>query len=155
MSRTPSTTMPGAIPASPSRLIDLVFPGDTNHHGTLFGGAGLALMDRIAFIAATRHGRVPFVTASVDRVDFQAPARVGELVELTARAMRVGRCTVARLMRSMSLEGLIRGKPIRTTFSDKTALSPLDQVNRQFKAYAPNRLWISDFTYVATWQGFV
>ncbi len=86
-----SNTMPGAIPASSSRLIELVFPGDTNHHGTLFGGAGLALMDRIAFIAATRHGRVPFVTASCDRVDFQAPARVGELVELVASVTRVGR----------------------------------------------------------------
>src|SRR6218665_3358488 len=59
------------------------------------------------------------------------------------------------LMRSMSLHGGIRGKPIRTTFPDKTAPSPLDRVNRQFKAPAPNRLWVSDFTYVATWQGFV
>lgn len=58
-------------------------------------------------------------------------------------------------MRSMSLQGIIRGKPLRTTFSDKTAPSPLDRVNRQFKAPAPNRLWVSDFTYVATWQGFV
>lgn len=86
-----NTSMPGAIPAWTHRLVDLVFPGATNHHGTLFGGAALALMDRIAFIAATRHGRVPFVTASVDRVDFQAPARVGELVECAARVTRVGR----------------------------------------------------------------
>jgi acyl-CoA hydrolase len=109
MSLTPDTTMPGAIPASPSRLIDLVFPGDTNHHGTLFGGAGLALMDRIAFIAATRHGRVPFVTASVDRVDFQAPARVGELVELTARVMRVGRKSLTVAV-EMVAEGLVSGE---------------------------------------------
>jgi putative transposase len=67
----------------------------------------------------------------------------------------IARCTVARLMRSMSLQGIIRGKPVRTTFSDKAAPSPLDRVNRQFKAPAPNRLWVSDFTYVATWQGFV
>ena len=77
--------MPGAPPASSSRLVDLLFPGDTNHHGTLFGGAALARMDRIAFIATPRHGRVPFVTASVDHVDFQAPAHVGDLVELLAR----------------------------------------------------------------------
>ncbi|MBY3391024.1 DDE-type integrase/transposase/recombinase [Rhizobium laguerreae] len=50
---------------------------------------------------------------------------------------------------------VIRGKPIRTTFPDKTAPSPLDRVHRQFKAPAPNKLWVSDFTYVATWQGFV
>lgn len=83
-------TAPGNFPAQ-TRLIDLVFPGDTNHHGTLFGGAGFALMDRIAFISATRHGRVPFVTASCDRIDFRAPARIGQLVELVARPVRAGR----------------------------------------------------------------
>jgi putative transposase len=67
----------------------------------------------------------------------------------------VARCTVARLMRAMGLEGIIRGKPIRTTVSDKTAPCPLDHVNRQFHAPVPNRLWVSDFTYVATWTGFV
>jgi transposase InsO family protein len=75
--------------------------------------------------------------------------------QLKREGFDVARCSVARLMRSMSLRGIIRGKPIRTTFSDKTAPSPLDRVNRQFKAPAPNRLWVSDFTYVATWQGFV
>ncbi|GGA48270.1 hypothetical protein GCM10011499_17680 [Pelagibacterium lentulum] len=67
----------------------------------------------------------------------------------------VARCTVARLMSSMGLQGIIRGKPMRTTISDKAAPNPLDGVNRQFKAPAPNRLWVSDFTYVASWQGFV
>lgn len=75
--------------------------------------------------------------------------------QLKREGFDVARCSVARLMRSMSLQGIIRGKPIRTTFSDKTASSPLDRVNRQFKASAPNKLWVSDFTYVATWQGFV
>ena len=55
----------------------------------------------------------------------------------------------------MGLQGAIRGKPIRTTVSDKAAPCPLDKVNRQFHAPAPNRLWVSDFTYVATWAGFV
>lgn len=55
----------------------------------------------------------------------------------------------------MGLQGIIRGKPIRTTISDKAAPCPLDRVNRQFFAPAPNMLWLSDFTYVATWQGFV
>ncbi len=75
--------------------------------------------------------------------------------QLKREGFDIARCTVARLMRSMGLQGIIRGKPIRTTIPDNTAPSPLDRVNRQFKAPAPNRLWVSDFTYVATWQGFV
>lgn len=67
----------------------------------------------------------------------------------------VARCTVERLMRQMGLKGAVRGKPVRTTISDKAAPCPLDHVNRQFHAPAPNRLWLSDFTYVATWSGFV
>ncbi len=66
----------------------------------------------------------------------------------------LARCTVARLMRGMGLQGVIRGKPVRTTISDKAARCPLDHVNRQFKAPRPNVLWVSDFTYVATWSGF-
>jgi len=67
----------------------------------------------------------------------------------------VARCTVARLMRGMGLRGAVRGKPIKTTVSDRKAPCPLDKVNRQFRAPRPNALWLSDFTYVATWQGFV
>jgi len=67
----------------------------------------------------------------------------------------VARCTVARLMKRMGLAGVIRGKPHRTTYSDKAAPCPLDRVNRDFKAPSPNALWVSDFTYVATWKGFV
>lgn len=87
------TTKPGTPNqnGSTTRLIDIVFPGDTNHHGTLFGGTGLALMDRVAFIAATRFGRVPFVTASCERIDFRQPARIGNIVEFTARPVKAGR----------------------------------------------------------------
>ena len=67
----------------------------------------------------------------------------------------IARCTVERLMRDLGLQGVIRGKPVRTTISNKAAPCPLDQVNRQFHAPAPNMLWVSDFTYVATWAGFV
>jgi len=67
----------------------------------------------------------------------------------------IARCTVARLMKKMGLQGVIRGKRLRTTVSDKATPCPLDHVNRQFKAPRPNTLWVSDFTYVATWQGFV
>ena len=67
----------------------------------------------------------------------------------------IARCTVERLMRSMGLQGVIRGKPVKTTIGDKAAPCPLDHVNRQFRALRPNALWVSDFTYVATWTGFV
>lgn len=69
--------------------------------------------------------------------------------QLKREGFDVARCTVARLMRSMGLQGIIRGKPVKTTVSDKTAPCPLDRVNRQFYAPAPNMLWLSDFTYGA------
>ena len=67
----------------------------------------------------------------------------------------VARCTVARLMKRLGLRGVIRGKPVRTTVSDPKLACPLDKVQRQFTADRPNALWVSDFTYVSTWQGFV
>ncbi len=76
--------------ATSIQLIDMVFPTDTNHHGTLFGGVALAHMDKVAFLAATRHGRVPFVTARSEQIDFEAPASAGEMVEATGRVVRVG-----------------------------------------------------------------
>jgi len=75
--------------------------------------------------------------------------------QLQREGVQVARCTVARLMRDMGLAGVVRGKPVRTTVSDKAAPCPLDRVNRQFRAPAPNMLWMSDFTYVSTWSGFV
>ncbi len=84
-------------PATATVLVDIVFPGDTNHHGTLFGGVGLSNMDMVAFIAAARHGRCDFVTASCERVDFEMPARLGDIIEHTGRVVRVGR-------RSLSVE---------------------------------------------------
>jgi putative transposase len=67
----------------------------------------------------------------------------------------VARCTVERLMRRMGLRGAVRGREARTTIADKAAPRPADKVNRQVRASRPNALWVSDFTYVATWQGFV
>ena len=67
----------------------------------------------------------------------------------------VARCTVERLMRRLGLRGVKRGKVVRTTISDNKTPRPLDKVNRQFKADRPNQLWVSDFTYVSTWQGWL
>ena len=75
--------------------------------------------------------------------------------QLLREGFEIARCTVSRLMKALGLKGVIRGKPHRTTFSDKSAPCPLDRVNRQFHASRPNVLWVSDFTYVATWSGFV
>ncbi|WP_218647315.1 IS3 family transposase [Sphingobium lactosutens] len=75
--------------------------------------------------------------------------------QMNREGFAVDRCTIARLMRDLGLQGVIRGKPVRTTISNKAAPCPLDHVNRQFHAPAPNMLWVSDFTYVATWAGFV
>ena len=75
--------------------------------------------------------------------------------QLRREGFMVARCTVERLMASLGLQGAIRGKPVRTTISDKAVPCPLDHVNRQFHALRPNALWVSDFTYVATWAGFV
>ena len=75
--------------------------------------------------------------------------------QLRREGFDVARCTVARLMKVMGIQGIVRGKPHRTTIPDKKAPCPLDKVNRQFRVPAPNMLWVSDFTYVATWKGFV
>jgi putative transposase len=75
--------------------------------------------------------------------------------QLGREGREVARCTVERLMGKMGLQGVTRGKRVRTTVPDKSAPCPLDRVNRQFKAPRPNALWVSDFTYVATWIGFV
>jgi len=75
--------------------------------------------------------------------------------QLDREGEKVARCTVARLMRSMGLQGVVRGRPVKTTVSDRKVPCPLDKVNRQFRAERPNALWLSDFTYVSTWQGFV
>nr|WP_200870527.1 IS3 family transposase [Escherichia coli] len=74
--------------------------------------------------------------------------------QLLREGIRVARCTVARLMTVMGLAGVLRGKKVRTTISRK-AVAAGDRVNRQFVAERPDQLWVADFTYVSTWQGFV
>ncbi len=74
--------------------------------------------------------------------------------QLSREGAAVARCTVERLMRLRGLRGARRGKAMRTTVPDAKAACPLDRVNRQFKAQRPDELWVADFTYVSTWQGF-
>ena len=75
--------------------------------------------------------------------------------QLRREGVEVARCTVERLMRAMGLQGVRRGKAVKTTVSDPAAPCPRDRVNRNFTAAQPNKLWVSDFTYVSTWAGFV
>ena len=74
--------------------------------------------------------------------------------QLRREGFNVARCTVVRLMKDMGIQGIIRGEPHKTTIPDKKTQCPLDKVNRQFRVPAPNMLWVSDVTYVATWKGF-
>ncbi len=76
-------------------------------------------------------------------------------LQLGRENIRIARCTVERLMRSLGLQGVRRGKWRRTTIADSGASRPADLVHREFKATRPNQLWVSDFTYVVTWAGFV
>lgn len=75
--------------------------------------------------------------------------------QLRRKGLPVARCTVERLMRQLGLAGVVRGKRRRTTIPAMAAERPLDRVQRQFTASRPDQLWVADFTFVATWQGFV
>jgi uncharacterized protein (TIGR00369 family) len=76
------------------RLVEMVFPQLANHYGTLFGGQALALMDKAAFIVASRYARRRVVTASSEKVDFHVPVNEGQLVDLTARVVLTGRTSM-------------------------------------------------------------
>ncbi|HXT96842.1 MAG TPA: acyl-CoA thioesterase [Polyangia bacterium] len=76
------------------RVMEMVFPGEANHYGTLFGGQALAMMDKAAFMVASRFARLPVVTASTEKIDFHAPVRQGELVELVSRVVETRRTSI-------------------------------------------------------------
>lgn len=86
--------MSQSAPKGRARMLELVFPGDTNHLGTAFGGWVLALMDKVASMAAVRHARSEVVTARMDAVDFHMPIRVGDGVALDAKVIKVGRTSM-------------------------------------------------------------
>lgn len=86
----------GPAPGRPEtiRLVEMVFPDSTNHYGTMFGGKVLDLMDRAAFVAASRYAGLSMVTASTERVDFHVPIKAGQMVELEARVIHTGRSSL-------------------------------------------------------------
>jgi acyl-CoA hydrolase len=77
-----------------TRIVEMVFPTQTNHYGTLFGGHALELMDKSAFITASRYARKSMVTASSERIDFQTPVKQGHLVEVIGRIVKRGNSSV-------------------------------------------------------------
>jgi acyl-CoA hydrolase len=86
--------MRARVDASETRIAKVVVPATTNLYDTLFGGTLLAWMDEVAFITATRFGRCPFVTVSLERIDFKHPIPAGTIVELVARVESVGRTSL-------------------------------------------------------------
>jgi uncharacterized protein (TIGR00369 family) len=92
-----TTTNPERLDAgniTECRLIEMVFPEQTNHYGTLFGGQALALMDKAAFVVASRYARRTVVTASSEKCDFHVPVRQGQLVDLVARVVATGKTSL-------------------------------------------------------------
>lgn len=93
----------------------------------------------------------PYI-ARVRQANWQVYGADKVWMQLKRKSIAVTHCTVERLMRRMGLRGVVRGKVVRTTVSDCKAARPLDRVNRQFRSERPNQLWVTDFTYVSTWQ---
>jgi acyl-CoA hydrolase len=101
-----------------TRFVEMVFPEQANHYGTLFGGHALSLMGKAAFVTATRHARQSVVMATSEKIEFREPIHVGELVELVASVVRVGRSSMTVTV-DMIREDLISGarRPaVRGTF---------------------------------------
>lgn len=91
------------------RLVDVVFPGQVNHHGTLFGGAALAMMDKFAFVMASRFLRRTVVTAALSETDFRAPVPVGHLAEVDGKIVKAGRRSV-EIEAELVAEDMLTGK---------------------------------------------
>ena len=95
-------------PVLETRMVEMVFPDQTNHYGTLFGGHALRLMDMAAFITGSRYARQMMVTACSEKVDFRSPVRHGQLVELVGKVIKTGRTSVTVEI-EMFAEDLILG----------------------------------------------
>ena len=108
--------------------------------------------------ASARHQRDTELRPEIKRVwdeNYQVYGVRKAWHQLKREGFTLARCTVDRLMKQIGIRGAVRGKVVKTTVPDTSAPCPRDKVNRVFRAPAPNLLWVSDFTYVSTWQGFV
>lgn len=116
-------------------VVDMVFPTQTNHYGTLFGGEALKLMDKAAFIMASRDARQFFVTASIDRTDFKHPVRLGELAEVQARVISRGRSSITVETQLFS-ETLLTGERILCATAQFVMVAVTAEGRPQALAYA-------------------
>ncbi|MEO3408556.1 acyl-CoA thioesterase [Mucilaginibacter sp. CAU 1740] len=107
------------IQEAESRIFKTVFPSDTNHYDTLFGGAAMAMMDEVAFITATRFTRKRMVTVSSDRIDFKKPIPAGTFIELVGKIAHIGN-TSLKVSVEIYIEEMysfVREKAITGTFT--------------------------------------
>jgi acyl-CoA hydrolase len=111
-----------------TRIIEMVFPNQSNHYGTLFGGRALELMDKSAFITASRFARRAMVTACSERVDFKAPVKNGHLVEVIGRVTKRGTSSVTVSV-EMFAEDLLTGER-ELCAKGKFVLVAVDQFNK-------------------------
>ncbi|HET9223315.1 MAG TPA: acyl-CoA thioesterase [Roseiflexaceae bacterium] len=114
-----------ARPAPEVHIADIVLPGQTNTHGTMFGGEVMALMDRAAGIAALQFCRKPVVTASSERIDFRTPIQGGEIIEAIARVIYVGRTSMITRVHIYAEHPLIGDRRVCTTgYFSMVAIDP-------------------------------
>lgn len=112
-------TIEQKIQQSETRIFKAVFPNTTNHYDTLFGGTAMALMDEVAFIAATRFARKRMVTVSSDKIDFTRPIPAGTIIELIGKVVHTGTTSVKVLVEIYIEEmySFVREKAISGTFT--------------------------------------
>ncbi len=111
-----------------TRFVEMVFPEQSNHYGTLFGGTALSLMGKAAFVAASRRARTAVVMAASDKVEFADPVAVGQIVELAARVTRVGRTSMTVAV-EVEAEVLLTGRR-RPVMRGKFEMVAVDAVGR-------------------------
>ncbi|MBS0224202.1 MAG: acyl-CoA thioesterase [Proteobacteria bacterium] len=100
---------PNSPPPAETRFLEVVFPEQSNHYGTLFGGTALSLMGKAAFVAASRRARSAVVMAASDKVEFHMPVQVGQIVELVAEVVRVGASSMTVVVEVVA-ENLVSGQ---------------------------------------------
>src|SRR5258705_12341729 len=120
-----------------TRFVEVVFPEQANHYGTLFGGHALSLMGKAAFVTATRHARQSVVMATSDKIEFHEPVHVGELVELVAQVVRVGRNSMTVAV-DMIREDLISGGR-KIAGRGTVQMGPVNELGRPVPIPAPNK----------------
>ncbi len=124
MSAAAQTALPFRV-----RLGDLVFPDQTNHQGNMFGGVALAVMDKVAFLAAARLAKRGFVTASIECTDFKSPVLVGEFIDVVGQVRSVGRSSMS-VQVSLWAENLLTGERRLTTQGDFTMVAVDRKTNK-------------------------